>query len=58
VSGSIDDPTYWQERAEESRAMAEQLADAVAKAAMLKVADSYEHLALKALERLALRESR
>jgi hypothetical protein len=38
--------------------MAEQLADAVAKAAMLKVADSYEHLALKALERLALRESR
>jgi hypothetical protein len=48
VRHSIDDPDYWQERAQEALALAEQMRDPVAKQAMLKIADSYEYLAKRA----------
>jgi len=49
--GSIDDPSYWHQRAEESRAMAQELHDPNTKAAMLKVAASYNDLARQAVRR-------
>jgi hypothetical protein len=49
--GSIDDPSYWHQRAEESRAMAQELYDPNTKAAMLKVAASYDDLARQAVRR-------
>jgi delta-aminolevulinic acid dehydratase/porphobilinogen synthase len=49
--GSIDDPSYWYQRAEESRAMAQELHDPQSKAAMLKVAASYLDLARQAASR-------
>jgi hypothetical protein len=44
---------HWRERAEEARAMAEQMTDPAAKSAMLTVADSYEKLAERAEARMA-----
>jgi hypothetical protein len=52
MRASINDPKYWQDRCEESRAIADALTDLDAKAAMHKVADSYAFLAQKAAERL------
>jgi hypothetical protein len=39
------DPRYWQERAEEARAMAETFSAHSAKAALLEVAKHYDYLA-------------
>src|SRR5262249_47474500 len=47
----INDPAYWRERAGEARRIAGQLADVVAKQAMLDIARSYEALAKFAEER-------
>ena len=46
-------PKYWQERAEESRAMAEGMSDPVAKEAMQRIAESYEKIAKRAEAREA-----
>jgi cell division protease FtsH len=48
----LEDPKYGHERADEARAVAEKLADPESKRRMLEIADSYEHLALRAEERL------
>jgi hypothetical protein len=48
---SIDDSRYWYERAEEARVAAEQMRDSVSKAAMLRIADSYDELAQNAARR-------
>lgn len=50
---AFDTPEYWLMRAEEARAIANQIDDAEAKEAMLAVAESYEKLATRAEKRLA-----
>ncbi len=50
----INDPDHWRQRAQEARAIADQLADAAAKGTMLKIADGYEHLAERAEARALL----
>jgi hypothetical protein len=52
MAKDTDDPIYWRSRAAEALAMADQLTDADAKAAMRTVASSYETIA-KITERLA-----
>jgi hypothetical protein len=43
-----DDPEHWRERAKEARALADQMADEVSKQMMLRIAEDYERLALRA----------
>lgn len=49
----FNDPRHWRERAEETRVVAEKMHDIGAREMMLRVADDYEGLARRALERLA-----
>ena len=44
----INDPEHWQLRAEEARAIAEEMTDPEARRQMLQVADSYEEIARRA----------
>jgi hypothetical protein len=44
----IDDAEHWRERAQEARALADQIADLQAKAAMLKITASYDEIAIRA----------
>jgi len=48
-----DNPKLWRERAEEARVKAEQMMNEVARSGMLRVAESYEHIARHAEERIA-----
>jgi hypothetical protein len=48
----INDPDHWVSRAEEARAMAEEMTDPEARAAMLRIADGYDRLAQHAEARL------
>jgi hypothetical protein len=48
----INDPKHWRDRAEEARAVADQLTDDFAKKQMLRIADDYETLAKRAEKRL------
>jgi hypothetical protein len=48
----INDPKHWQDRAEEARAMAEQLTDEKSRDAMLRIAKDYDKLAERAEVRL------
>ena len=47
----LNDPKYWHQRAEEARAMAKQTSSELSKRMMLKVADDYDGLAVKAAVR-------
>jgi hypothetical protein len=51
-SNSLNDPQHWRDRADQARAMAVQMTDVEAIAAMLGVAGDYELLAKQAEERL------
>jgi hypothetical protein len=51
MTGAINDPAYWRQRADEARRLADQLTDAVAKQALQEVASSYEQLAELAEDR-------
>jgi hypothetical protein len=44
----LDDPDHWRERAAESRKIAEQLDEPLAKAAMLRIAQDYDRIAEQA----------
>jgi hypothetical protein len=46
-SKRLNDPEYWRSRAEEARAIAEQMVDPGTFATMLRVAEQYEDLAQK-----------
>jgi hypothetical protein len=48
----IDDPEHWRGRAEEARAIAEQMQDMPSREAMLRIAKDYERLAKRAEQRL------
>ena len=47
----FNDPKYWHQRAEEARAMAKQMSGELSKKMMLKVADDYDGLAVRAAVR-------
>jgi hypothetical protein len=44
----FNDPEHWHSRAEEARALAEQISDEASKRTMLKIADDYDQLAVRA----------
>jgi hypothetical protein len=48
----LNNTAHWKLRAEEARLLAEKLEDPEARAAILKIAAEYDHLALRAAERL------
>lgn len=48
-----NDPEHWRLRAEEARDMAVKMTDLKGKAAMLEIAERYERLAMRAVERLS-----
>ena len=52
MAASFDNPEHWRNRAGAMRALAEDVTDLVAKAAMLELTDQYDHLALRAEQRL------
>ena len=48
----INDPKHWRDRAEEARAVAEEMTDPDSKRKMLRITDDYEELARRAEKRL------
>jgi hypothetical protein len=48
----IGHPQYWRHRAEEARTLADELTDPEAKRKMLKIAEDYEKLSIRAVQRL------
>jgi hypothetical protein len=57
MNALIDDPVHWLARAEEARVIAEDMKDPESRRIMLGIADDYEKLALRARERLRLRDA-
>jgi hypothetical protein len=51
-TSAINDPEHWRSRAEEARAIAEQMKDMPSREAMLRIAKDYERLAARAEQRL------
>ena len=41
---NTNDPSYWQQRAQDTRRLARQMQDAVAKEALLEIATTYERI--------------
>ena len=48
----VNDPAYWRKRAEETRALADEMTDVLAKIRMLKLVRDYEELAIRAEKRV------
>lgn len=56
VAHFINDPAHWHQRAQESRVLAEQMNDEITKEMMLRVAQDYDRLAVRASIRLGDKE--
>jgi len=56
-SSPVNDPAYWLQRAQETRALAQQLDDPVAKQTMLEIAQLYEQIATIAETRVVAGKS-
>ena len=52
----IYDPAHWRSRVAEARTIADGLNDPEAKRSMLKIAEEYERLAERAIQRAAARD--
>jgi hypothetical protein len=52
IGQHFNDADHWRKRAEESRMLAEQMSDVTCKQMLLRIADDYEILAVRALQRL------
>ena len=48
IAPHFNDPAHWQQRAEEARVLAEQMSSEQTTRMMLKVADDYDDLAVRA----------
>jgi hypothetical protein len=48
VPNAFGTPAHWRSRAEEARAMAEQITDEMARRSMLDIAEGYERIAQRA----------
>ena len=48
IAPDVNDPEYWDQRAEEARVLAERMSDEQTKKMMLKVADDYDQIAVRA----------
>ena len=48
IAPHLNDPEHWRRRAEEARVLAEQVTNETAKKMMLKIADDYDKLAVRA----------
>jgi hypothetical protein len=48
-----NDPEHWHVRAAEARALAEKMSDPEGKKAMMEIAEKYERLVTRALERIS-----
>jgi hypothetical protein len=48
----LNNPAHWRLRAMETRLLADQLTDLVAKATILRIAEEYDQLATRAAQRL------
>ena len=55
-SSPVNDPAYWRQRAEEARALADQLDEPVTKQIVLTIAEGYEQVAALAAARLLAHE--
>jgi hypothetical protein len=51
MPASLSNPAHWHLRAQEARLLAGQMDDPEAKAAILKMADDYDRLAVRATKR-------
>ena len=49
----FNNPQHWRDRAEEARVLAEQMHDDLSRAMMLKIAEDYDKLAVRASSRIA-----
>ena len=50
-SHNFDNPKHWRQRAEEARALAEQMSDAASREMMLGISKDYERLAVMTEQR-------
>ena len=50
-----EDPEHWLKRAKEARVLANAMTDVQSKAVMHKIAENYEKLALRAMQRVVKR---
>jgi hypothetical protein len=52
MTASFDNREHWRQSAGKMRALANEMLDLIAKCSMLQVAEQYDHLAMRAEERL------
>lgn len=53
----LDDPEHWRDRAAQVRALADQIGNEKAQAALFQIAAEYMHLAERAEERMAAKKA-